>query len=194
MAQTEIDSFVKKFKSLWNSGFNATLNLESKLGEVEIALNCKVGRVSPPPSVPPTFFSSSPRNRSPSYFRRQARRRASRDSLNVLLESHADEDNEVNGSENSDTVNLVDDEESNVRGDNVSLSATVAEESNLAIGVEPKEANVELADDDVEEVDEEELKRDKIIEEVVISSVKPKFCESGSGRGRDKAEICRCWS
>ena len=93
----------------------------------------------------------------------------------MLLESHADEDNEVNGSENSDTVNLVDDEESNVRGDNVSLSATVAEESNLAIGVEPKEANVELADDDVEEVDEEELKRDKIIEEVVISSVTQPF-------------------
>ena len=74
------------------------------------------------------------------------------------------------------------------------MSATGAEESTLAIGVEPEEANVKLADDDVEEVDEEELKRDKIIEEVVISSVKPKFCESGSGRGRDKAEICRCWS
>ena len=81
--------------------------------------------------------------------------------MNVLLESHADENNEVD---------LVDDEKSDVKGD-VSLSATGAEESTLAIGVEPEEANVELADDDVEEVDEEELKRDKIIEEVVISSV-----------------------
>ena len=36
VARVEIDSFVKKIKSLWNAWLNATFNLESNLDEVDI--------------------------------------------------------------------------------------------------------------------------------------------------------------
>ena len=43
MAHEEIDSFVRHFKSLLSAGHNATtLNVECKLGEVNVALSCKV--------------------------------------------------------------------------------------------------------------------------------------------------------
>ena len=80
----EIENFVRQFKMLWSSGQEAKLTLETKLGEVWINLNCKVGRIIPPmtpsPPLPPTKCKAY---RSPSYYRRQARRRAERDSLNV---------------------------------------------------------------------------------------------------------------
>ena len=87
MDDAEIESFVKKFKLLRSAGFDATLNLESKLGEVFISLNCKVGRVSPPPTTP-TNAASKPR--SPSYYRRLARRKAARD-LNMEVELVAEQ-------------------------------------------------------------------------------------------------------
>ena len=46
MAHEEIDSFVRHFKSLLSAGHNATLNVECKLGEVNVALSCKVGRIN----------------------------------------------------------------------------------------------------------------------------------------------------
>ena len=52
--------------------------MECKLGEVFITLNCKDGRtVLPSPSTP--SYAAVIKSRSPSYFRRQARRRASRE-------------------------------------------------------------------------------------------------------------------
>ena len=86
MDSAEIDSFVKKFKILWGAGYDASLNLESKLGEVFISLNCKVGRVLPPPSPSgsaplSSVVQKSRKPRGPSYHRRQARRKASRDSI-----------------------------------------------------------------------------------------------------------------
>merc|ERR1712045_583031 len=60
---------------LRNAGYDASLNFESKLGEVFISLNCKVGRLLPPPTTP----SPVSKQRSPSYYRRLARRKAMRD-------------------------------------------------------------------------------------------------------------------
>ena len=81
MADKEIDSFVQKFKMLRVAGMEATLNLETKLGEVWMSLNCKVGRDVPPPPMSPSATGVGRRKsyRSPSYYRRQARRRAERE-------------------------------------------------------------------------------------------------------------------
>ena len=76
MADTEIDSFVKKFKLLRGAGMQASLTLETKLGEVFISINCKVSRDVPPPKLSPATAVNPSKHRSPSYFRRQARRRA----------------------------------------------------------------------------------------------------------------------
>ena len=81
MDRAEIDSFVNKFKALCDAGYNASLNLESKLGEVFVNLSCKVGRTTPPPFTPPapTPVDAVSKYRSPSYYRRQARHKATRD-------------------------------------------------------------------------------------------------------------------
>ena len=78
MADTEIDGFIQKFKKLRAAGIAATLNFETNLGEVSISLTCKVGRNIPPPShlLPPVAASKM---RSPSYYRRQVRRKAERE-------------------------------------------------------------------------------------------------------------------
>ena len=53
MVDVEIDSFVRKFKLLRDGGYKASLSLDTELGEVQISLSCKVGRIAPPPSSPP---------------------------------------------------------------------------------------------------------------------------------------------
>ena len=60
------------------------MNLETKLGEVYITFNCKVGRLEPPPLSPTSSLISNRKLcRSPSYYRRQSRRRAERNTSNV---------------------------------------------------------------------------------------------------------------
>ena len=90
MDHMELDSFIKKFKVLWMSGYDASLSMDSKLGDVQVSLSCKVGRPAPPPPSTPQCMScnsSQPSRRSPSYCRRQVRRRASRDFQNAMREA-----------------------------------------------------------------------------------------------------------
>ena len=85
MVNAEIDSFVVKFKSLWAAGYKATLSLESCMGEVVINLNCKVGRTKPPPMPFMSPVVMPNKNRSPSYYRRQVRRKTTRESLSTIV-------------------------------------------------------------------------------------------------------------
>ena len=88
MADAEIESFVKKFKLLRGAGMEASLKLETKLGEVFISINCKVGRDMPPPTLSPAaHVNPSKIRRSPSYFRRQVRRRAIREAHTIDVTS-----------------------------------------------------------------------------------------------------------
>ena len=81
MVSDEIDLVVSQFKSLLRIGHEASLKLDCKLGEVLISLSCKVGRNEPPCASMPTCDVK--RRRSPSYFRRQARRGSERESRSV---------------------------------------------------------------------------------------------------------------
>ena len=77
MAEIEIDSFVRKFKLLWAAGHDAVLSLDSKLGAIHIDLNCKIGRIVPPPATPLMNDGFTLNKRmSPSRQRRRARRAA----------------------------------------------------------------------------------------------------------------------
>ena len=80
MADIKIDSFVRKFKLLRGAGVEASLNVETKLGEVCISLSCKIGRdiLPPTPKSPTDATATSRKYRSPAYYRRQARRKAAR--------------------------------------------------------------------------------------------------------------------
>ena len=83
MANMEIDQFVNQFKLLRDAGMESSLNLETKLGEVFISLNCKVGRNLPPPLKSPVVTARKT-YRSPSYHRRQLKRKAERESKGTL--------------------------------------------------------------------------------------------------------------
>ena len=146
MEDIEIESFIRKFKSLRATGYNATLNMECKLGEVFITLNCKVGRSLPPsPSTP--IYAAGPKSRSPSYFRRQARRRASRECKNEDCASAAEEVKEVA----AEVDNCPD-----MKNDSAEFEA---ESSHDDVCIE------------TEEVDQAELDRDIVIDDVIISAV-----------------------
>ena len=110
MADSEIDSFIQKFKLLRNAGMEASLNFETKLGEVWISLNCKVGRNIPPPPRKPSIDATKKPYRSPSYRRRQVRRKAEREARNqnVIAEEAMDdeiaEENEIQADDLLDEV------------------------------------------------------------------------------------------
>ena len=114
MASTEIDSFVQKFKLLRNAGFEASLQFETKLGEVWISISCKVGRdVMPPPMPPPSssqFVVASKLHRSPSYYRRLARRKAKREACvddEKSMPPKADQDQIMQNAVEADNYNAV---------------------------------------------------------------------------------------
>ena len=73
MAYVELDSFVSKLKSLWQSGISATLNVEVVGGKASIMMKADIGYL-PPPLHDQTRHGSQ-LHRGPAYRRRQARRR-----------------------------------------------------------------------------------------------------------------------
>ena len=78
MYHSEIDSFIGKFKHLWNAGFKATLNIEAEHGEALVTLRAGLGSI-PPPFYLPRPPSQTPRAyRGPAYQSRQERRQAAR--------------------------------------------------------------------------------------------------------------------
>ena len=76
----EIDSFVNKFKSLWLSGQEAKLQIDSKNGEAWLNLSLGL-KCPPPPSSPSWHPSPCPRSfrNTPSQQRRRNRRQAERE-------------------------------------------------------------------------------------------------------------------
>ena len=156
MADTEIDSFIQKFKLLRGSGIEATLNFETKLGEVYISLNCKVGRNLPPPLSKSPPVVSNNKHRSPSYIRRQIRRDAERKAKcdNVKVSSVAvkatDEELvdkvETSANREMDEVSVVPSDE-NVSDEDDEIAREIAVASN---------DNISSDEDDDEDDDEAE--------------------------------------
>ena len=164
MDHVELDSFIKKFKSLWLSGYDASLNIESKLGDVQVSLSCKVGRPAPPPlpTTPHYMFCDSGQKarRSPSYYRRQVRRRTSCD-LQSAMRNAADQAEEI------DDQCVI---EETGEDDTEPVEESVAEAEN-ATNNRTLEGTEETCVESTEEVDRAELERDKIIQEVIVSAV-----------------------
>ena len=78
----ELDSFMRKFRSLCDAGYQASLNIIPVNGQAHLSLNVNLGcAVNGTYSNQNQYFptkqnkSQSPRKRPPSYFRRQQRRR-----------------------------------------------------------------------------------------------------------------------
>ena len=88
----EIDSFMSKFKHLLNNRFKATMTFEADNGEAINTLKAGLGSSSvvSSPMIVQTRGSYSLKQRSPSYFRRQERRRLKRQVQNAGAEEALD--------------------------------------------------------------------------------------------------------
>ena len=73
MSRSELDNFVYKFHQLRSRGFTAHLDLDTHARKAWVGLRVMLGNVQQQHQV-----NSKSRNRSPSYFRRQERRKAAR--------------------------------------------------------------------------------------------------------------------
>ena len=100
MRLSELDSFVTKFKSLWITGQEAHLNVNSHGGQAWITLS--VGLGSPPPTSPPS--SSPPQHRPPCSSRNGPSRRRRRARRQAAREAAASENVEAAVTENSETL------------------------------------------------------------------------------------------
>ena len=83
MASVELDSFFRKFRCLVNDGVNATFNVQCENGKAVVSITAEIGlhrnqHHSQYPSYADATRQYSGSGRSPSYFRRQARRRDER--------------------------------------------------------------------------------------------------------------------
>ena len=101
--QCELDSFVTKFRNICSLGYNATLTISSKNGQAHVGLDIDLGFLFPPPSSLPSQVSSTPRHRSPSYYRRLKKCYAARQncssSENDLVVSRIEKEDEAVQSE-----------------------------------------------------------------------------------------------
>ena len=75
MADTEINSFLMKFKTLCCAGMNASLNMSCSNGKATVTLQAEVGFIGPPPTPAP---QTPMKHKNPAYYRRIARRKAMR--------------------------------------------------------------------------------------------------------------------
>ena len=85
MFSTEFDSFVKKFFQLRQAGLAAHLDVDTQAGQVRVALSVELGAGHAPGQQP------TRRSRSPSYYRRQVRRKADREAAENVPKAPAGE-------------------------------------------------------------------------------------------------------
>ena len=80
MAGLEMDSFMLKFKNLWNQGRNATLNLETIAGKVKVNLSVELD--NPDEGEKPQLWIQNLSKNSPACQRRRMRRALARSATN----------------------------------------------------------------------------------------------------------------
>ena len=105
MAQPEIDSFVTKFKYLWNSGLDATLRVETNDGKAWVTLQAGLGQLPPPPYFPPPYHLPAYHRNGPARQRRCERRAAER-KANAEETHPAEEAGETEEVQTEDTNDL----------------------------------------------------------------------------------------
>ena len=88
----ELDSFIYKFRYLCCAGFKSSLTLRSENGQAYVSFDVNLGALATPVTLPPPGYCKKPR--SPSYFRRQEKRRQERTKI-AAEEAKGESCNEV---------------------------------------------------------------------------------------------------
>ena len=99
MALNELDSFIYKFKNLWQTGRNASLSLKSNYGKVEAHLGVELGE-----AFAPVFQRSK---NGPSRQKRRERRAAARNAGKAKQPVNVKEDTAVEASTSSTDTGIL---------------------------------------------------------------------------------------
>ena len=80
MDRSELGTFIQKFRSLWKSGLDAHLDVDTSAGQAWVGLRVRLGHApGPHPGIPPHVTAYQKKNRDgPSRQRRRFRRAADR--------------------------------------------------------------------------------------------------------------------
>ena len=170
MAHTEADSFVLKFKNLWHAGVKATLTFQSDNGEAFVTLKAGLGSLPPPPNQAghAHVHRGYGRHRSPSYLRRQDRRRAAREAAEQNAPTQAEQVCVTENEANATIENIVEDvahesseipmndeaEEAEKRFECILCDFNSNWENGIKIHMSRKHGNIEQLDGNIEIEDE----------------------------------------
>ena len=90
MNMTELQTFIFKFHQLWEAGVTAHLNLDTHAGQAWVGLRVQLGQApGPGHEQRPRNFAQPRTRRSPSYYRRQERRKAAKAAETTAVEATA---------------------------------------------------------------------------------------------------------
>ena len=139
----ELDSFLQKYKYLCSAGLRATVTFKSENCNTHVSLEVDLPFLTPQWNVPPPNATpQSPRNRSPSFYRRLKRRR---DARHVKVEStgefNVDATNEVDMPQENYSQNLCE-----VSGNTEEVGETIAEDRVFNIDCENATGDEEAED------------------------------------------------
>ena len=100
MVNSELDTFLQKFKQLWYSGLDADLNLHTHAGQAWVGLRVRLGHAPGPLHQPPNFPEQRKPKNGPSRQRRRSRRAASRQDRELAEQA----ENNINVNDSKEVV------------------------------------------------------------------------------------------
>ena len=171
MHTAELDTFVHKFRQLWNAGPNAHLDFDCRGGAAFVGLRLELGHAPGPAHHQVDPFYLHRRSYSPAYQRRRARRSAARaNSNNDTVEvSNHEECVDRNKNDNHAEVASSDDRETGTEGLNESKEKNIKEKDNIVEAVEAFQEN----DNDTNHKDDEHATEDENMVNTVVTNEIP---------------------
>ena len=167
-SDSELETFVQKFRHLWKSGLDAQLNLEAHAGEAWVGLHLRLGQEPGPLHRKPQFTNVK---KSPSARDRRRELRAADRAASEMLKQEEDNIvvNEPNGNETE--IDDIEAEEAFETESSENNAATVEEACDVHLG---KEAEINGATEDVvsdENLEEAKQNKNESMEDVIDNSV-----------------------
>ena len=164
MTRSELENFVQKFQQLRQAGYTAHLDVDTHAGQSWVALRVMLGPIKYTQKKP------QQRHRSPSYLRRQERRKAARLAAEVPSNKNDNETEKVSESIQTEEVSNVaeDCNKDNTEAEEVKTAVFNCEicdfnsnkESGLRIHMSKKHAIIEQLDGNIE-VDESDSENEE---------------------------------
>ena len=179
MAEQEIDSFIKKFKFLWKSGFDAHMDVDTHAGQAWVGLRVGLGVHGPPQPIKSSKLKDSPCRQ-----RRRVKREGARqvqaeeaakkeDGSETVLVAEESIENSENENENTEEVIIQNDEDVKIVAtkDTIGNPETKSEVAEEVVKLHDENSECEVKNDCRTSVPEETCEKDIVSHEIKINDV-----------------------